>query len=69
MKTGFILRNLLEQSATEWQCSLNQQNVEDFESVQKYTNYKHALQVLEMETFCDNKTKKYLKTEMCCPTL
>ena len=69
MKTIYILfiRSLLEQSATVWHSSLSQQNVEDLERVQKsafrvilqqkYKNYKHALQLLEMDSLYDRREK------------
>ena len=59
-----------------WHSSLSQQNIEDLERVQKsafrvilqqkYKNYKHALQLLEMDSLYDRREKLCLNFAQKC---
>ena len=67
LKNIYILfiRSLLEQSATVWHSSLSEENKSDLERVQKtafkiilgnrYKTYKHAQNILELETLIDRR--------------
>ena len=78
MKLVYILfiRSLLEQSAVVWHSSLNQENIDDLERVQKsalkiilkqnYKNYKHALTILEMDTLNDRREQRCLNFALKC---
>ena len=78
MKLIYILfiRSLLEQSAVVWHSSLNQENIDDLERVQKsalkiilkqnYKNYKHALTILELDTLYDRREQLCLNFALKC---
>ena len=77
LKTVYIsfIRSLLEQSATVWNSSLSQKNIEDLERIQetafkvilqnKYKNYRNALNKLEMSTLVER--RKELGTIQALP--
>ena len=66
----------LEQSAVVWHSSLNRENMDDFEQVQKSAlkiilkqnckNYKHALTILEMDTLNDRREQRCLNFALKC---
>ena len=70
------MRSLLEQSATVWHSSLTQENEEDLERVQKsalkiilqerYQNYPHALNKLELETLKDRREQLCMNFAFKC---
>ena len=78
MKLVYILfiRSLLEQSAVVWHSSLNQENINDLERVQKsalkiilkqnYKNYNHALTILELDTLYDRREQLCLNFALKC---
>ena len=78
MKSIYIsfIRSLLEQSAVVWHSSLNQENIDDLERVQKsalkiilkqnYKNYKHALTILELDSLYDRREQLCLNFALKC---
>ena len=78
LKTVYIsfIRSLLEQSATVWNSSLTQKNIEDLERIQKtafkvilqnkYKNYRNALNKLEMSTLVERREELCLNFAIKC---
>ena len=78
LKTIYILfvRSLLEQSATVWQSSLSQENIDDLDRVQNtackvilqkiYKGYKNALNTLDIETLAERRNALCLSFALKC---